>query len=131
MVVERSSKRFVLVVDDEALVELYIQAVLDQHGYSSASFTDPVKALEFFRHRHDEVDMVITDIKMPTIDGIELARQMMAIDPDIPIVFVSAEMDKLNEARLLGSTRGCFMKPFLGSNLVRCVEDLIGQAAAS
>jgi CheY-like chemotaxis protein len=124
-------EKLVLVVDDEELLEQYIQTVLDQHGYTSASFTDPVKALGFFRHRHDEVEMVITDIKMPGIDGIELARQMMAIEPDIPVVFVSSDADKLNEAKLLGSTRACFMKPVLGSDLVRCVEGLIGRAGAS
>ncbi len=124
-------EKLVLVVDDEVLIEQYIQAALQTQGYTSASFTDPVKALEFFHHRHDEVELVITDIKMPGIDGIELARQMLAIKPGIPIVFVSSDGAKLNEAKLIGSTHACFMKPVLGSDLVRCVEDLIGSTHVS
>ncbi len=124
-------EKLVVVVDGQKLLEEYIQAVLKSHGYTSASFTDPLKTLEFFRHRHDDADLVTTDITMPSIDGIELARQVIAIKRDIPIVFVSSDGAKLNEAKSISSTRACFMKPVDPTSLIKCVEGLIGPAQVS
>jgi CheY-like chemotaxis protein len=119
------------VVDDEQMLEEYIQAVLAKYDYSSQSFTDPVKALEFFAQRHDLIDLIITDIKMPAIDGLELARRAKAIKPDVPVVFVSSDEQKLGEARLIAPTRGCFLKPVSAKDLAGCVESLIGPSPAS
>jgi two-component system, cell cycle sensor histidine kinase and response regulator CckA len=123
--------KLVLVVDDEQMLEDSIQTVLAKYGYTSQSFTDPVKALEFFVQSHDLVDLVITDIKMPDIDGLDLARHAKAIKPDVPIVFVSSDEKKLDQARLIAPTRGCFLKLVTGRDLADCVESLIGQSPAS
>jgi two-component system, cell cycle sensor histidine kinase and response regulator CckA len=123
-------QKLVLVVDDEQMLEQYIQAVLAKYGYVSQSFTDPVKALEFFEERHDLVDLIITDIKMPVIDGLELARRAKTIKPDVPIVFVSSDPQKLDQAKLIAPTRGCFLKPVSSKELAACVESLIGASPA-
>ena len=123
--------RIVLVVDDEEIIEEYIQAVLHKHGYESRSFTDPVKALDFFREHPEEIDLIVTDIRMPAIDGLELAQNAAKIKPDIPIIFVSSDEGKLDEARSMSTTRACFMKPVSRSELTACVENLIGRPPAS
>ncbi|MHB8109542.1 MAG: response regulator [Syntrophorhabdaceae bacterium] len=122
--------RVVLVVDDEAMLEEYIQAVLHAHGYASRSFTEPVKALEFFRQHPDDVDLIITDVKMPAIDGLELAQEAAKIKPDIPIIFVSSDGEKLNQAKTIGGTRACFFKPVSRKDLTNCVESVIGRSPA-
>jgi CheY-like chemotaxis protein len=57
-------QKLVLVVDDEQMLEEYIQAVLAKYDYSSQSFTDPVKALEFFAQRHDLIDLITADVHL-------------------------------------------------------------------
>ncbi len=122
--------RVVLVVDDEAVLEEYIQAVLHKHGYASRSFTDPVKALEFFRQHPDDVDLIITDIKMPAIDGLQLSQEATKTKPDIPVIFVSSDGEKLNQAKTIGGTRACFFKPVSRNDLTNCVESVIGPSPA-
>lgn len=122
--------RVVLVVDDEAMLEEYMQAVLHKHGYESRSFTDPVEALGFFRQHPDEVDLIITDIKMPAIDGLELSHEAAKIKPDIPIIFVSSDGEKLEQAKTIGGTRACFFKPVSREDLANCVESVIGPSPA-
>jgi CheY-like chemotaxis protein len=124
-------RKLVLVVDDEQILEEYIQAVLAKYNYASQSFTDPVKALEFFARSHDLIDLIITDIKMPAIDGLELARRAKAIKPDIPVVFVSSDGERLDQAKLITPTRGCFLKPVSGKDLADCVESIVGPAPAT
>ncbi len=122
-----SYSSLILLVDDDEMLEEYMQAALAQRGFVAESFTDPVKALEFFRRHHDEVDLVITDIRMPVMDGIELARKARTLKPDIPIIFVSSDPGKLDEARLIGATGACLLKPIGREEITDCVESLIGQ----
>ncbi len=118
-----------LVVDDEALIETYIQAVLETYGYATQSFTDPAKALVFFRHAHEEIELIITDIKMPNIDGIQFAREAAIIKPGVPIIFVSADEDRLQEARTAVVSHACFTKPVERDEIVDCLQRLIGPSS--
>jgi CheY-like chemotaxis protein len=125
-----SQARVVLVVDDEAMIEEYIQAILHAHGYISRSFTDPVKALDFFRQHPDDVDLLITDVKMPAVDGLQLAQEATKIKQGIPIIFVSSDGEKLEQAKTIGGTRACFFKPVSRKDLTDCVESVIGPSPA-
>ena len=64
---------------------------------------------------------------MPAIDGIELARRARAVKPDIPVIFVSSDGVKLDEARLIGAKGSCFLKPVRPKDITDCVESLIHQ----
>jgi CheY-like chemotaxis protein len=119
-------KRVVLVVDDDEILEEYIQTVLHKHGYTSESFTDPVKAIDFFREHSEAVDLIVSDICMPRINGIELAQYAKRVKPEIPLIFVSSDGMKLDEARLIGGTQACLLKPVSRNHLTNCVESVIG-----
>jgi len=76
----------ILVVDDDAdFVEMY-HSLLSQRGYQVTTFTRGADALECFRNNAAMFDVVITDHIMPGMSGLELAKRLLEIRPDIPIL---------------------------------------------
>lgn len=118
-------KCIILVVDDEEMMEEYIQDLLRERGYEHASFMDPVKALEFFSKNADRVELVISDIRMPGIDGLELAKRAVEIKADVPIILLSGYSEKLPEAASLPNVRAVLEKPLLKTDLVQAVESVM------
>ena len=85
----RYQKKILLVEDDEDLLQLF-DGVLSQAGFSVDKFTDPLKAHTFFEENPDGYDLVLSDINMPHISGIELAKNIRKINPFIEVVLMSA-----------------------------------------
>jgi CheY-like chemotaxis protein len=79
----------VLYVDDEAALVSLTTRLLQRMGYEAAGFTDPQEALAAFAAAPDQFDLVVTDMAMPRMTGIDLAQQMLAIRPDIPVLLAS------------------------------------------
>ncbi len=82
------SKKKILVVDDEESIHLLYREELEEEGYEVISAMDGEEALALF----DEScpDLVILDINMPGMDGIEVLRQMKQKRPDVPVILSSA-----------------------------------------
>lgn len=78
-----------LLVDDEPDVVGMWQEVLEMLGYAPTAFISSRKALAYFQKYHDQVDLVITDQTMPEKTGIEMAKQMIAIKKDLPVILCS------------------------------------------
>ena len=76
----------ILWVDDESTLMEMCRETLGRAGFSVTCTTDPLQALEIFRHSPDSFDLVMTDFSMPGVNGIELARKVSAINPQIPII---------------------------------------------
>jgi PAS domain S-box-containing protein len=116
----------VLFVDDEpALAELGSRA-LRSLGYRVTAKTNSLEALDFFRIRHRDVDLVITDVTMPFLTGAELARKMIEIRRDIPVILCTGYSEIVNEetARRIGA-RGYVMKPVSRADLARTVRNAL------
>ncbi|MFT5315903.1 MAG: CheY-like chemotaxis protein/anti-sigma regulatory factor (Ser/Thr protein kinase), partial [Candidatus Krumholzibacteriia bacterium] len=79
----------VLLVDDEEMLVNLVQKTLVVLGYEVVSFTDPNEALEAFRARPDDFDVLVTDLTMPGLTGRELAHEVKAIAPNLPIIICS------------------------------------------
>ena len=67
-----------------------IQTSLEKVGLSVSSFTDPLMALETFRHTPSDYDLVISDIRMPHLNGYDFVRQIKNIKPTVKILLMSA-----------------------------------------
>jgi len=78
----------ILLVDDDQAIQLLYQEEFKDEGYRVASASNGDEALELFRA--DQPDLVVLDIQMPGLNGIEVLRQMKMIDAAVPIILSSA-----------------------------------------
>ncbi len=79
----------VMFVDDEPGLVQLVSRMLTQLGYRPRGFTSPVESLAAFLLAPDEIDLVFTDLTMPGMTGTELAREILAQRPDLPVVLAS------------------------------------------
>ena len=88
---DKKSAHNVLIVDDEPDVLLTYRSFLEEAGYNVEAFSDPQESLKrFAEHASSYYDLVILDIRMPGVNGLQLYSRMKAIDPEIKIIFLSA-----------------------------------------
>jgi two-component SAPR family response regulator len=86
----------IIVIDDDYDIASLIKIGLEKAGLSASAFTEPLTALEDFRSHPLDYDLVISDIRMPVMNGYELAQQIKKIKSDVKILFMSAfEYDDL------------------------------------
>jgi len=79
-----------LIVDDDSDIASLIRTSLDKAGLIAYSFTDPIMALEEFKSHYYNYDLLLSDIKMPTMNGYELVQQVKKIKPNVKVLFMSA-----------------------------------------
>ncbi|MFT3831020.1 MAG: response regulator [Opitutaceae bacterium] len=80
----------VLHVDDEPTVTLAVRRVLQKLGYEVETFNNSQAALDRLRSAPGEFDLVLTDLLMPLVDGLEIAIAVRALRPELPVVLLSA-----------------------------------------
>src|SRR3954447_14221858 len=96
-------KKQVLIVDDEPNLRKILSAQLSRDGYDVMTAEDGEQGLGVLKEHH--IDLVITDLKMPKVDGMTLLRDALRVDPDLPIVMITAHgtVDTAVEALKLGA----------------------------
>ena len=96
-------KMQVLIVDDEPNLRKILSAQLSRDGYDVMTAEDGEQGLAMLREHH--IDVVITDLKMPKVDGMQLLRDALREDPDLPIVMITAHgtIDTAVEALKIGA----------------------------
>jgi DNA-binding response OmpR family regulator len=84
----RNKKKRVLIVDDEPDVTLVLKQVLDENGFEADSYDEPRLALNNFKA--NMYDLLLLDIKMPDINGLDLYQEMRKIDDRVKVCFLTA-----------------------------------------
>jgi DNA-binding response OmpR family regulator len=84
----RNKKKRVLIVDDEPDVTLVLKQVLDENGFEADSYDEPRLALNNFKA--NKYDLLLLDIKMPDINGLDLYQEMRKIDEKVKVCFLTA-----------------------------------------
>jgi CheY-like chemotaxis protein len=121
-----SSKGIILFADDEADIRSLAEAVLADCGYTVLQARDGNEALEIFKNRHEELQLVILDLIMPNKTGLECYLEIAELDASVPVVFSSGfnEGDALKD--LPKSTQSAFLKkPYLAEDLRKFVEGFV------
>lgn len=118
----------ILCVDDEESISILNQEMLSSLGYNVTAFSDSSEAMDAFRADPGQFDLVITDMTMPNLTGIDLAGEMMKIRPGIPVILMTGFNDLINEkqAKEMG-IKEFFMKPVSISDLAHAVKRIIGR----
>jgi DNA-binding NtrC family response regulator len=113
----------ILVVDDELDIVTIFRQALSRYGYSVFGFTDPILALEHFKLNAQDYALVISDVRMPQMNGFELAANIKAIKPDAKIVLMSAfEVNDLEFSTSIVMPNDFLRKPVDIRTLVKKVK---------
>jgi CheY-like chemotaxis protein len=97
--------------------------ILERLGYEVTTRTSSIEALELFRTKPDQFDLVITDMTMPKMMGDKLAKELMKVRPDIPIVLCTGFSQRISEEKAKGMGIKAFsMKPFVMRDLAETVR---------
>jgi DNA-binding NtrC family response regulator len=122
----------IFVVDDEEIIATTLAMILQNSGFDATPFTRPRRALE--ASRFDSPDLLISDVVMPELNGIELAIQLQQICPDCKVLLFSGQAatgDLLAAARANGNDFDVIGKPVHPTDLLRRIQGELGFAQAS
>ena len=106
--------KIVLIVDDDRAIRTLVESSLERNGYTTLSADSGDAALRVFEDHRTEIALLLTDVTMPGIDGVELARRVHQIDPRLPVLVMSTHSGRpgeLNEFPFLP-------KPFIVADLL-------------
>ena len=115
-----------LVADDEPIVLSLTRSILSRYGYQVIPAADGREALDLFRTRQSEIDLLLTDVVMPRMNGPELAHSVKEINGDVRCIFMSGyDQDHLKNhgAQHLGCD--FLKKPFTPEALLRKVRETL------
>ncbi len=85
----RANGETVLFIDDEAVLCRSVSGLLERLGYRVTARSDPAEALALFRKKPDAFDVVLTDLTMPGLTGVDVAREVLRIAPHKPVLLMS------------------------------------------
>jgi len=122
----RGAGEHVLFIDDEPMLNRSAARVLERCGYRVSAFTDPREAVAQLGRDPDDFALVITDMNMPNLSGLDVARAVRARRPDLPILLFSGNLpDQVRaEAAQLG-IQAVLQKPWTFEDLAGVVNRLV------
>ncbi|MCE5249062.1 PAS domain S-box protein [bacterium] len=121
-----SGSGHILFVDDEPDIVEIGTRILKSLGYDVTAMTNSVDALDFFRKNHEQIDLVISDMTMPVIPGDKLARGILDIRPDIPIIICTGFSERLSKEEALAmGIREYLGKPLLKSEMAEKIHKIL------
>lgn len=115
----------VMLVDDEVMLCQMWGEVLGHHGAEVSVFTNPLDALRSFEQDPERADLVITDQNMPELSGSDMAKEMLRIRPNVPMILCTGHAENMNERKSRETGFAAFMqKPVDIQELLRVLQDL-------
>jgi DNA-binding response OmpR family regulator len=124
----------ILVLDDDFDISILVKQVLQKQRFKNVfAFTDPLLALEHFRINQKDYSLIISDIRMPTMNGFEFVREARKINPKVKILLMTAfEIDDKEFATVLPNPKidGLIQKPASPKQITDIVSKIMGEQAS-
>ncbi|HAJ25697.1 MAG TPA: hypothetical protein DCG53_00355 [Syntrophus sp. (in: bacteria)] len=118
----------ILFVDDEPMLSALGRDMLQRSGYKVTDCIDSVQALEMFTDNPNAYDLIITDMTMPCLTGIDLAKEIWKIRPETPVILCTGHSDLIDEEQAKKEgIRRFIMKPLRHKELARTVRDVLDE----
>jgi len=106
----------ILVVDDDLDIRALVKVFLERAGYAVATAADGQEGLDIFRSSRSRIVLLLTDVRMPKMNGFDLADRVLELNSDLPVLFMSGD------ARNASRGFGCVAKPFTVGELLGRVQ---------
>jgi DNA-binding NtrC family response regulator len=120
------SERIVLVVDDEPTVLDQVSRMLRRGGFGVVALARPQEARVWGREHPDAARLVVSDVVMPGMTGLELIEALRKDRPDLPVLLISGYPDRVPRG-VVGTVAPLLQKPFRPVELVDAVKKLLGE----
>lgn len=118
----------ILVVEDDSAVRKLLCRILQSYGYRIIESTTPTESLQIFDRLHSEVDLVITDVVMPEMNGQQLSERLRAIKPEVHVLFVSGYTDDtVVRHGVFKAEKNFIQKPFKRADLAKKIREILDQ----
>ncbi len=131
-VIVKGDGQSLLLVDDEKPIVGWLRALLKRSGYVVEGFTQPVEALAAFEANPQGFDLVLTDLTMPGLTGVDLGRKIRALRDDIPVVLMSGYDDIAAPEHLLDAgISEVLRKPLMAESLTTAIARVLKEQQAS
>jgi CheY-like chemotaxis protein len=118
-----------LIVDDEEVLVELLHRLVERHGYKALSAMSGKEALRLYDENRDRIDLVITDLMMPEMDGKQLAQRLLQRDPSVRILISTGYSEPTDISYLLeAGARGIVMKPYQADKLLVAIQAALRDA---
>ena len=123
---QSGSGELILIVDDEPAICQLSATILRTKGYQIITAQDGADAIEIFKERQAEISLVLTDVMMPRLDGVELTRALKAIQPNLKVIASTGQAEESRQKELcaLGVT-GFLRKPYNAQQLQASLQEAL------
>jgi CheY-like chemotaxis protein len=122
----RGNGELILLVDDEENILQITAAALEMHGYRTVSAADGARGLAAYIQQRTDVDLVLTDISMPEMDGPTMIRELRELDPYVRIIGMSGLMNSEQTTELKSlEVNTLLTKPFTAEKLLVLISDTL------
>lgn len=116
----------IIIVDDEEAIRISCKEILESYGYRVYLFKNGIDALKYFKQTPHQFDLIITDMTMPGMTGIELIQKIHDIRQDIPSILCSGFSGLINEEKVIQmGVSKYLMKPILKNDLISAIRELV------
>ena len=124
----KTGRETVLAVQSSATGRAKTARILEAEGYRVYLATSENEALEIWKAVSPEIDLLLVEVKLPSLSGIELAQVLLALNPRLKVLYTGGSDDPAIKARLTPSQRKCFLqKPFGKATLVSAIRNTLDQ----
>ncbi|HOI05944.1 MAG TPA: response regulator [Deltaproteobacteria bacterium] len=116
----------ILLIDDEDMVLSSLNRALEKYGYRVSAMKDPLEALELFSRDPGRFDLVITDLTMPRMNGLDLGKRLRDIEPGVPIILCTGFSETISREEVLSNGfKGLLQKPAGAGDLKEAVRNAL------
>ena len=115
----------VLLAEDDPSVRKLVSTELERRGFTVIVAEDGRAALESFTHHKDRIDLIVTDVVMPRMNGADLAKAAEKIRPGVKILFISGHPERAGVGLDPAGVTNLLMKPFTADTLATRIKELI------
>ncbi|NTW98992.1 MAG: response regulator [Geobacteraceae bacterium] len=122
-----ADKKTILIVEDEDQLSFFFRKLMEGEGYNVITASNGQEAVDSYKTNPDRIDMVLMDIKMPVMSGIEAHKELKQIDPCVPVLLMSA----YTQESLEGIATSYFIrKPMRPSELLNAISEVLNESAS-
>ncbi len=109
----------ILVVEDDLLISALVRRFLEDAGYAVVTADDGEEGLRVYQRHQSNISLLLTDVRMPRMNGIDLADRVLQLDSHLPVLFMSGDAPRAN------LHFGYLAKPFNSADLVGRVSQVL------